>query len=366
MTIYLGENIKKLRREKNLTQENLAEFLGVTFQSVSNWERGESYPDITILPEIAGFFKVSVDELLGLSKADAEKKVNEYLEVYETQRYKDTPFTFRAFQKAVKDFPSDFRLLVRYMELLMCEKSPEDTSEYEKASKELLSTYENIQNNCTDDSIRMWAKRLICQHLHTKAHYTENNIYQLQAEQIISEMPDMINTRDYLSTMLITDKDKHYIACSDAIENMLSLLEHSVNHLCLYEDSFSTEYKIEALKKMLSVYEIFYTDENYGKSWLDVIYNHGHLGLFYAESGDIGNALKHLKLSAEYAVSYDNLPQESERKAQFFEGRKYVKTARGKTMRQRMKYLFTEKYDFSDEFRSSEEFKEILALLSDI
>ena len=56
MTIYLSENIKRLRRENNLTQETLAEFLGVTFQSVSNWERGESYPDITILPEIASFF----------------------------------------------------------------------------------------------------------------------------------------------------------------------------------------------------------------------------------------------------------------------------------------------------------------------
>ena len=71
MTIYLGENIKKLRREKGITQETLAEFLGVTFQSVSNWERGESYPDITMLPEIAGFFKVSVDELLTGEKDEA-------------------------------------------------------------------------------------------------------------------------------------------------------------------------------------------------------------------------------------------------------------------------------------------------------
>ena len=72
MTIYLSENIKRLRREKDLTQETLAEFLGVTFQSVSNWERGESFPDITILPEIASFFKVSVDELLGVNKAEDE------------------------------------------------------------------------------------------------------------------------------------------------------------------------------------------------------------------------------------------------------------------------------------------------------
>ena len=65
MTIYLSENIKRLRREKDLTQETLAEFLGVTFQSVSNWERGESYPDITMLPMIADFFDVTLDELMG-------------------------------------------------------------------------------------------------------------------------------------------------------------------------------------------------------------------------------------------------------------------------------------------------------------
>lgn len=43
MTIYLGENIKRLRHENELTQEKLSEFLGVTFQTVSNWERGVSH-----------------------------------------------------------------------------------------------------------------------------------------------------------------------------------------------------------------------------------------------------------------------------------------------------------------------------------
>lgn len=364
MTIYLGENIKKLRREKGITQETLAEFLGVTFQSVSNWERGESYPDITMLPEIAGFFKVSVDEILGLNKADAERKINEYLEIYEAQVYTDTPFVFRTFQKAVKDFPSDFRLLVRYMVLIMWVKSPEDTAEYEKASKEIHSIYENIQNNCTDDNIRMWAKRLICQHLHTKAHYTGNEEYQQQAENILSEMPAMINTRDYLSTMLINDKNKQQQACADSIENLLFLLEHSVDHFCLYDEDFSRDYKIEAIKKMLSVYDIFYTDGNFGKSWLDVIYNHGHLGHFYAEAGDTENALRHLKIAAEYAVKHDNLPEISERWAQFFEGRQHKKTARVKSTCHRMKYLMTEKYPLSDEFKASDGFKEILAILN--
>ena len=80
---YASENIKRLRRENNLTQEILAEFLGVTFQSISNWERGESYPDITMLPEIAGFFKVSVDELLGVNRVEDEAEITKEIKVTE-------------------------------------------------------------------------------------------------------------------------------------------------------------------------------------------------------------------------------------------------------------------------------------------
>ena len=56
MNIYFGENLKALRQKRNLTQEKLAEFLNVSFQTISKWERGDTYPDISMLPEIALFF----------------------------------------------------------------------------------------------------------------------------------------------------------------------------------------------------------------------------------------------------------------------------------------------------------------------
>lgn len=363
MTIYLGENIKRLRREKELTQEMLADFLGVTFQTVSNWERGESYPDITILPEIASFFRVSVDELLGMNESAAQIKINEYLSFYDNMRLCDAHQTFEKFQQAVKDFPSDFRILVRYMELLMYEKNVKDNPDFENDSRKILSIYENIQNHCTDDSIRMWSKRLICQHLHSKSHFTGNDEYQLQAENILAEMPDMLDTKDYLSTMLISDKAKHYTACSNLIERTMVLLNNTVSHYCYYDEKFSAEYNIEAITKLINIINIICADGNYGRLWHNMIYNHGHLGRFYFETGDYDKALKNLRASALLAGKYDSLPDISERSAQFFEGMHYEKSHQGKTMRERMKYLMTEKYPLSDDFKSSDEFLEILSLL---
>ena len=60
----LKENLRRLRREAGITQEGLAEKLHVSGQAVSKWERGESYPEITLLPELAEVFHVTIDALL--------------------------------------------------------------------------------------------------------------------------------------------------------------------------------------------------------------------------------------------------------------------------------------------------------------
>ena len=63
--LNFSDNIIKLRHNKKITQEQLADFIGVTKGSVSKWETGQSLPDILTLPELAAFFDVTIDELLG-------------------------------------------------------------------------------------------------------------------------------------------------------------------------------------------------------------------------------------------------------------------------------------------------------------
>lgn len=63
----LGNNIKELRKQKGLRQEQLAEAMGVSTASVSKWETNQSYPELTLLAELADFFEVSIDTLVGHS-----------------------------------------------------------------------------------------------------------------------------------------------------------------------------------------------------------------------------------------------------------------------------------------------------------
>lgn len=65
MEMTIGANIKRLRSAKNITQEQLSVAMNVTCAAVSKWERGETYPDITLLQPLAYFFEVTLDELMG-------------------------------------------------------------------------------------------------------------------------------------------------------------------------------------------------------------------------------------------------------------------------------------------------------------
>ena len=77
--LYLPENLRKFRMLKGLTQEDVADMLGITPQSVSKWERGESCPDIALLPALANIYETSIDLLMGMDAiraAEAQQSIH--------------------------------------------------------------------------------------------------------------------------------------------------------------------------------------------------------------------------------------------------------------------------------------------------
>jgi len=134
--MYLNENIKRLRKEKDITQETLADFLNVSFQSVSKWERSESLPDITLVPAIANYFGVSIDELMGNDKIKAEERIQNYFAEYKkasmsSQTEKDCIPIAR---QAYRDYPYDYRVMMFYAKALIYNSSysESDTGEIKR------------------------------------------------------------------------------------------------------------------------------------------------------------------------------------------------------------------------------------------
>lgn len=109
MELSLSQNIKTFRKQRHLTQEQLAEVLGVTTGAVYKWESGISFPELSLLVEIADFFDVSVDALLGYRMKDNRetaiiKRLNEYCR-------SRNPDALMEAEKALKKYPNSFEVV---------------------------------------------------------------------------------------------------------------------------------------------------------------------------------------------------------------------------------------------------------------
>lgn len=364
MTIYLGENLKSLRKARGITQESFANYLGVSFQAVSKWERNDSYPDIELLPEIADFFGVSVDELLGINRAKKEEEIAGLIYNYDNfYNYSDEKH--KAISDMIEKYPNDFRIQLRYLADLMFYRNGKD---FTKNLGKIQSIYDNIQNNCTVDSIRICSKRYMASYYNTLSHYDESGITFEDVEKIIKEMPYMRDGQEFLMSYLYphdTGKWRDYVM--DALEEEIGLLCHGLCHLegAFTDESIDIKERINALELEVKILNEFYDDGNYGNAWRNITYAYGHLGHLYFELGDKERAIENLKKSAYLAKQFDKMDRVTTMHSIIFSGRKFDKHTLGSTYiaSSRMYELMTEKYPLTDDFKSTKEFKEILNIL---
>jgi len=112
MQLNIGENIKRFRKERNITQEELSEILGVSFQSVSRWENGTCYPDLELLPTIAEFFRITVDSLLGVNEVIEQKNVKKYLDEFQKAiSVGNIDKCIEIARQGVAEYPNNYKLL---------------------------------------------------------------------------------------------------------------------------------------------------------------------------------------------------------------------------------------------------------------
>jgi len=108
MKLLIGEHLRALRLQQGLTQEQLAEALGVSCQSVSRWELEVCYPDLELLPVIANYFEVTLDELVGMSDIRSEARRNAlFTDALILERQGDWGAAIDVLRGALRMYPND-------------------------------------------------------------------------------------------------------------------------------------------------------------------------------------------------------------------------------------------------------------------
>ena len=128
----IGSTIKRLRREKDITQEQLAEYLGITSRAISQWECDRTAPDISQLPALCHIFDVSSDVLLGIDIEKSNEEIKKYLteanELLCQGKYVEQTTLLR---EANRRFPRDYKIMERLADAIVCEYSRKGIKEYD-------------------------------------------------------------------------------------------------------------------------------------------------------------------------------------------------------------------------------------------
>lgn len=146
-----NKRLKKLRTDSNITQDALAEYLGISYQAVSKWENALGYPDISLIPAISNFFGVSSDYLLGIDLENSEGKIEKILS--DARKFTHTGEIKKSIciiEDALKNFPNEHRLLCDLIEYKVMIWQHDDG----KWLEEIESKANLILRDCNIDKIR--------------------------------------------------------------------------------------------------------------------------------------------------------------------------------------------------------------------
>ena len=245
MNLSIGANIKRKRLERELTQEEVATQIGVSFQTVSKWERGEGYPDIEMLPVLANYFSVSVDELLGVSEPEKKRKYDDI-----NRKWKENNLNglhsenVKLMKDALKIFPNDALFLVQLSTSL--EKLDGTEVEKEKYLRESIAVQEQIIRYCDDCEVRGATLYNIC------FAYWKIGEYEKAVEQA-EKLPNLYKARENALICFLQGEEKRKIA-REALTPIAWAVSHHMTALC------ETENDIEYLEKARQIIDILFDD----------------------------------------------------------------------------------------------------------
>lgn len=173
MKMTIGTNIKRLRVAKGITQEQLSVAMNVTCAAVSKWERGETYPDITLLQPLAYYFGVTLDELMGYDQEKIQTEIDDVIACYREYWKKDYQKAREIIVKARREYPNDYLIMHYYMWNIGGDMADNDPAVLIAHKEEFLAICEKILEGCTEEYLRLGAWNMRAKILHAEGKTEE-------------------------------------------------------------------------------------------------------------------------------------------------------------------------------------------------
>ncbi len=363
MKLNIGETIKRLRKEREITQEEFAEVLGVSCQSVSRWENNSCYPDIELIPTIASFFGISTDKLMGIDEITEKENIEKYLERFQLAISKGKINECIAIaREGVKEYPNNYVLLDKLMFALFASGDnsgniPDWEENMQKYDAEITALGERIVKYCPDITIRLTATaRLAFNHVLHGRREIGRSIYEtLPSIELCKE-------RQILWAL---EKYEELPFLRNSIKQSYELLKSLIWSLA-DADEVDTQTAIVATKKIFELEKLILDGNRPKNAWGDVCLDFD-IAKRYALIGDYDNMYKHLNLAVDEAKAFDNRPDEQ----------KYTAVLVGEITERKLDFetsdtrplceILRDKWLIHDEFdsvRDTDKFKEITERLN--
>lgn len=304
--IKLNENIKKYRLQKGMTQSQLAAIFNVSDQAVSRWENGNTYPDIQLLPALADYFDISIDELMGMETYKDEKEIDEIINlVKDNERKGLISENITILQDAAQKYPKNYTILLFLAEMLNFEFN-QDEENKKRNSEKAIEVVNRILDECKDNMTCNYAINAKIIALRELGRIDE-------AKKIAEAQPNVWNSSNFRLMELCTG-DELKLQCENNAMQFSQLLYYSIvqqTDLGFENKNYTIRDRINIAKKGLEVLDVVY-EGNYGLENHLVAEMSRYIAAMEVLEGNVDATLDYLEKASKHAILQDTLPDKLE------------------------------------------------------
>ena len=244
--MMIGSRIKELRKERGMTQEQLAKSVGISSQAISKWENNIALPDITLVPILAQIFGVTIDDLFAYNRKEIQNDIEQYVQrMWEI--WEDNPEEGRKIlEEGLQKYPENETLLNKLLYVINYSANPDET----------IRIANNLIDKSSDIEVKYDALRFLAYAYNAKSD-TES------ALAVLEQIPDITFTKLSEMAFVLSGALKYEAADKQkwiSFETLLQMMQKISEY---YEETGEQNKAVAEIERALSLISVFQNEEKF-------------------------------------------------------------------------------------------------------